>query len=219
VERRGSKSRPAERAPAAGAIERAVGVRDVPASVRALGSLPAIDYADLFTLATPSEATPEGWARAMFGNVPSPVERLIWRGLLGLRLAEGRSPATVGGWRIGARGTDWIRLEAASASLTCNLLVQTAEGQVSLATFLQYERRLGRRIWPPLSAIHRRLVPGVLRDAAARVSRRSIKDFDPAGPGGSRGGWRLGRPPGPGGRTAAGGRRPCRAGWRRCSRR
>ena len=37
----------------------------------------------------------------MFGSVPSPAERLIWRGLLGLRLARGRSPATVGGWRIG----------------------------------------------------------------------------------------------------------------------
>jgi hypothetical protein len=72
-----------------------------------------MDYADLFvlTLPTPAAATPEGWARAMFGNVPSPAERLIWRVLLGLRLACGRSSATVGGWRIGGRGTDWIRLE------------------------------------------------------------------------------------------------------------
>jgi hypothetical protein len=64
----------------------------------------------------------------MFGSVPSPAERLIWRGLLGLRLARGRSPATVGGWRIGARGADWIRLETASPSLSCNLLVHTGDG-------------------------------------------------------------------------------------------
>jgi hypothetical protein len=70
--------------------ERIVGTENIPESVRALGSLPAIDYADLFTLSTPAEATPEGWARAMFGNVPSLGERLIWRGLLGLRLARGR---------------------------------------------------------------------------------------------------------------------------------
>ncbi len=150
-----------------------LGTRNVPESVRSLGSLPAIDYADLFTLHTNAEVAPERWARAMFGNVPSPVERLIWRWLLGLGLARGRSPATVGGWRIGGRGTDWIRLEAASATLRCNLVVLTGDGRVSLATFLHYDRRLGHAIWPPLSAIHRRLVPGVLRGAATRAARPS----------------------------------------------
>jgi hypothetical protein len=152
-------------------VESTRGPKNIPESVFGLGSLPAIDYADLFTLSTPAEATPERWARAMFGNVPGPGELLIWRGLLGLRLARGRSPATVGGWRIGGRGADWIRLEAASAALSCNLVVQTGDGRVSLATFLRYERRWGRRLWPPLSAIHRRLVPGVLRNAAIRVGQ------------------------------------------------
>jgi hypothetical protein len=151
-------------------IESTVGPQNIPAGVRALGSLPTIDYADLFTLRTLAEATPERWARAMFGNVPSPAERLIWRGLLGLRLARGRSPDTVGGWRIGGRGADWIRLETASAALSCNLVVQTGDGRVSLATFLHYDRRLGRALWRALSAIHRRLVPGVLRDAATRAA-------------------------------------------------
>jgi hypothetical protein len=158
-----------------------LGTRDVPASVRALGSLPAIDYADSFTLHTNAEATPERWARAMFGNVPSPGELLIWRGLLGLRLARGRSAATVGGWRIGGRGADWIRLETASAALSCNLVVQTGSGRVSLATFLHYDRRLGAGLWPPLSAIHRRLVPGVLRSAATRAATPSAGPS--AGPG------------------------------------
>lgn len=152
-------------------VESTRGTGNISESVRALGSLPVIDYADLFTLSTPARATPEGWARAMFGNVPSLGERLIWRGLLGLRLARGRSPATVGGWRIGGRGADWIRLEVASGFLTCNLLVQTADGRVSLATFLHYDRWLGRRLWPPLSAVHRRLVPGVLLGAESRVGR------------------------------------------------
>jgi hypothetical protein len=151
-------------------VESAVGTNDIPESVRALGSLPEVDYADLFTLSTDTEATPEQWARAMFGDVPNLAELLIWRGLLGLRLDRGRSPATVAGWQIGGRGDDWIRLEAASWFLTCNLLVQTAEGRVSLVTFLHYDRSLGRSVWPPLSAIHRRLVPGLLRDAATRAA-------------------------------------------------
>ncbi len=150
-------------------VESFVGANDIPESVRVLSSLPGVDYADLFTLTTDTEATPEQWARAMFGDIPSLPELLIWRGLLGLRLCWGRSPVTVAGWQIGERGGDWIRLEAASAFLACNLVVQTAEGRVSLATLLHYDRRLGRSLWPPLSAIHRWMVPGLLRDAATRT--------------------------------------------------
>jgi hypothetical protein len=152
----------------------AVGTRDIPAAIRALCSLPDVDYGDLFTLDTDTDTdtTPEQWARAMFGDVPGAAELLIWRGLLGLRLSPGRSPGTVAGWRIGGQGGDWIRLEAASWFLSCNLLIQTAAGQVSLATLLHYDRRLGRGMWTPLSAVHRRVVPGLLRDAAARVAKR-----------------------------------------------
>ena len=132
-------------------------------------SLPRVDYADRFSLATDAGAGPEQWARAMFGDVPSAGEVLIWRVVLGLRLSRGRSPATVAGWRIGGRGTDWIRLEAASWFLGANLVVQATDGEVSLGTFVRYERRLGRYLWPPLSAVHRFLVPRVLRDADARV--------------------------------------------------
>jgi hypothetical protein len=148
--------------------------KQVPGSVRELSSLPDPDYADLFTMSTDTEANPEQWARAMFGDVPSHAEVAIWRVLLGLRLAAGRSPETVAGWRIGGRGADWIRLETASWFLTANLLVQTADGQVSLATFLSYDRYPGRWVWPPLSAIHRRLVPGVLLGAARRLLPRAI---------------------------------------------
>jgi hypothetical protein len=146
-----------------GSVDSVVGTRNLPGYVRALSSLPEIDYADRFTLRTEVEATPEQWARAMFGDVPSVVELLIWRGLLGLQLSSGRSSATVAGWRIGDRGDDWLRLEAASWFLTGNFLVQTAAGRVSLGTFLRYDRRLGSCVWPPLSTIHRRLIPGVLR--------------------------------------------------------
>jgi hypothetical protein len=147
----------------------AVGTPNVPQSVRALRSMPDFDYIDHFTLATDADATPEQWARAMFGDVPSIAEQLIWRGLLQLRLSPDRSSATVAGWRIGGRGPDWVRLEAASWFLTGNFLVKAAGGRVSLTTVLRYDRRLGRRLWPPLSAFHRLLVPGLLRGAAARV--------------------------------------------------
>jgi hypothetical protein len=166
---------------AEGTVESAVGTHNVPASVRGLSSLEDIDYADQFTLATDVQATPEQWARAMFGDVPSAAERFIWRDLLGVRLRRGRSPATVAGWLIGGRGDDWIRLDAASWFLSGNLLVTTAGGRVSLATFLRYDRRLGRVVWPPLSGVHRRVVPGVLRAAAVRLARRQRRLSAPGG--------------------------------------
>lgn len=159
----------------AGFVGSAVGTHNIPESVRALSSLPDIDYADHFTLSTDADATPEQWARAMFGDVPSLAERFVWRGLLRLRLSRGRSPATVAGWRIAERGEDWIRLEAASWFLTGNLVVRATDGRVSLGTFLRYDRRLGRSVWPPLSAVHRRLVPGVLRDAAAKIDDHELR--------------------------------------------
>ena len=147
----------------------AVGTHNVPESARALSSVPDFDYVDHFSLVTDAHATPEQWARAMFGDVPSIGQQAIWRGLLQLRLSRGRSPDTVAGWRIGGRGPDWLRLEAASWFLTANLIVRAADGRVSLTTVLRYERRVGHHVWPRLSAVHRQLIPGVLRGAAASI--------------------------------------------------
>jgi hypothetical protein len=142
-------------------------------TTRSLDSLAAIDYADLFTVDTTAEATPEQWARAMFGHVPSAAQIFIWRWLLGLRLSRGgRSPETVAGWRIGGRGDEWIRLEAASWFLSAGLTVETGGGQVGLRTTVHYDRPIGRVVWPPCSAVHRRLVPGVLRTAAVKIQGR-----------------------------------------------
>ena len=144
-------------------------VRAATASDRAISSLERIDYADRYTLVTDVHATPERWARAMFGDVPSAAERFIWRGLLGLRLDRRRSPDTVGGWRVGGRGADWIRLEATSWFLRGNLLVRTAGDRVTWTTCLHHRRAWGRVVWPPLSVVHRRLVPPVLRSAEERL--------------------------------------------------
>ncbi|MDT0308740.1 hypothetical protein RM780_17485 [Streptomyces sp. DSM 44917] len=86
--------------------------RGGPEAVHAPSSLPRIDYAGHFSGPTGAEATPERWARAMFGDVPGPLERLIWRGFLGLRLRQGPSPDTVAGWRVAERGEAEGRVRA-----------------------------------------------------------------------------------------------------------
>lgn len=147
-----------------------VGVDNLPDPIRELSSLPVISYADQFTVTTSETASPEQWARAMFGDVPNFGEIFIWRVLLAIRLAPGKSPDTVAGWRISDRGDDWIRLEANSWFLSANLIVHLAPEQVSLTTLLSYDRLPARVSWPALSPIHRRLCPRVMRDAVAGVA-------------------------------------------------
>lgn len=139
----------------------------VPEAIRSLSAMADPDYVDVFTLtaAGACDWSPEQWARAMFGDVPSVTELAIWRGLLGLRLTRRPSPDYVAGWKIADRGADWLRLEAGSWFLTGHFVVRTGEGQVSLATICQYDRRLAAWLWTPLSAVHRRLAPGLLLDA------------------------------------------------------
>ncbi|GII75454.1 hypothetical protein Sru01_04360 [Sphaerisporangium rufum] len=152
-----------------GAAVSTVGTERLPAPVRALSSLSRIDYADHFVLPTDAAATAERWARVMFGDRPDAVELFLWRGLLGLRLGRTVSADTVAGWRIGERGDGWIRLEATSWFLAADLVVQATGDSVALGTFLRYDRRPAHLLWPPLSLLHRRLVPGVLRKAASRI--------------------------------------------------
>jgi hypothetical protein len=153
-----------------GPVTGLVGLSVLPADVLARSPL-AADYVDHFSLPVDTRANPEQYARAMFGDVPSAAEVFIWRGLLQLRLSKGVSPHSVAGWRIAESSPDWIRLHAQSHSLTVHLVVSASSDQLELTTLVKYDRRLGRWAWDPLSAVHRRLAPSLLVNAAARVSR------------------------------------------------
>lgn len=107
----------------------------------------------------------------MLGDVPDLGERFIFQGLLRLRLAVGPSSDSVAGFAVAARSDEWILLRARSTLLTCHLLIQAQPEQVSLATVMRYHRRLGAMAWTPVSAVHRRLAAGLLRDAAAKLAR------------------------------------------------
>ncbi|WP_252435615.1 hypothetical protein [Pseudonocardia humida] len=139
----------------------------VPDAVRGLGAMTDPDYLDVFTLTTGDAAdwTPEQWARAMFDDVAGWQGQVLFRVLLGLRLARRRSPEHVAGWRIDERGADSVRLAAKSWFLTARLVVRVTDGRVSLATFMHYDRALAARIWGPTSARHRAAAPGLLREA------------------------------------------------------
>jgi hypothetical protein len=156
----------------AAAVDRAVGTQTLPEPVLRLSSLSRIDYSDWFRLMTDVSATPEEWARAMFGNVPNATELFIWRGLMGFQVRRERSPDLVAGWPITSRSTTSIGLQTASWFIAGNLVVHVAERRVSLGTFLRYDRGLARLVWAPLSAVHRRVAPRLLGAAEASLFRR-----------------------------------------------
>lgn len=146
-------------------------VRRVTVPEPSFGAMDRVDYGDCFVLTTDVAATPERWARALFGDNATPGERFIWGGLLGLQLRDGLSPDTVAGWRIDGRGGQWLRMATASWFLQANLVVTTSDGAVSLTTLIGYRKAVGRLWWPPLSVLHRRLVP-LLFGRAEALARR-----------------------------------------------
>ncbi|WP_188712393.1 hypothetical protein [Microbacterium faecale] len=111
----------------------------------------------------------ETWARAIFGDVPDRGQRFIFHTLLRYRLTGGPSSSTIAGWPIVGRGETWVRLENQSASTVCHLIVDTDRASVSLTTLTYYRKSLGAWVWRPLSRVHRRLAPGLLRDAVRAI--------------------------------------------------
>ena len=147
-------------------VSSAVELRDVPESFRRLDTLTRPDYVDLFTTTAigASRWSAEEWARAALEDTPTGRSApLLWR-RLGLRLGPA-SPDHVQGWKIAARGDDWIRIEAESWFMTAHAIVRVDHDEVSVALFLRYDRPVAALIWPPVSVMHRRAVPVMLRQA------------------------------------------------------
>jgi hypothetical protein len=149
------------------AVSAVVGWRDVPEGIRRINTLANPDYADVFTIASreAKDYSPEEWARATLEHTPTGRSApLLWR-FIGLRLGPQPSSHHVQGWSITGRGGDWIRLETASWFMTANAVLKVDDGQVSFALFVRYDRPIAAVIWPPVSVIHRRAMPTLVRQA------------------------------------------------------
>lgn len=160
--------------------------RNIPEVIRSLSGMDSPDYIDLFTVTTngAADASAEQWSRTAIEDVAGLGGQFIWRGVLGLRLRPRPSTERVGGWKIAGRGEGWIRLEASSWFLTAHCVIRLDDGQLSVGTFIRYDRPIAALIWVPASAVHRRLMPGLLHQTVrrqARLSDRALQgNHDPA---------------------------------------
>jgi hypothetical protein len=89
-----------------------------------------------------------------------------------LRLDPQPSPDRVAGWRIDGSGEGWIRLHAGSWWGRAQLIVQNGPEHLGLTTVMAYDHPAARGIWGAASAVHRRVVPGLLLGTRKALGRR-----------------------------------------------
>lgn len=144
-----------------------------PSEVISLSGLAENDYSDAFSASLDAGAVPsapEEWSRLLLEGPAAPMRwflRVGWRTALGLKLGPNDSPDHVLGWRIGGRGPGWVRLEQESRLLRAALVTRVEGGRLTQATFVRYRNRFAPLIWAPVSVLHRRIVPHLLRRATS----------------------------------------------------
>jgi hypothetical protein len=131
------------------------------------------DYTDHFEapITAARDRTPEQWARAVFEDAPGPLRGLFassFRYGLGLRLGPRTSPEHVLGWEIVDRQPDSITLESRSWFLTSRLVFRAEGSCLTQSTLVHYDRRIATVLWPPVSILHRQIVPRLLARAGSR---------------------------------------------------
>jgi hypothetical protein len=150
-----------------GAVSAVVGSANVPEPIRSVDTLAHPSYADAFTIRTSGAGatSAEAWARTILERTPTGRSApRLWR-LLGLRLGPRPSPEHVQGWWIAERGDRWIRLATSSRCMTAHAIVRVDEHEVTLALSIRADHPVAAMLWPPVAILHRRAVPGMLRQA------------------------------------------------------
>ncbi|MGA7051038.1 MAG: hypothetical protein WBZ37_07140 [Mycobacterium sp.] len=159
------------------------GVRqiEVPIALRALCTLPRIDYADTFVLETrPGDArTPEEWARAILEGAPAAlrIKLLLGWSAIGLKVTYGHSARAVLGWEVRASGPEFVLLGADSRiGMPGQLLFKPERDVLVFATFVQQDNSVARGVWAATESTH---VP-VVRNLLEQAGRRFVPAHGPS---------------------------------------
>jgi hypothetical protein len=140
--------------------------------IRALSTLPVIDYADAFAVTggPAGERTPEQWARAVLSQAPRRTRVKLVGGwtLLGLRLGIRPVGDRVLGWRIRRSTPEFLLLGAGSClGLPAELLFRREPDGLLFATFVRQRSRFARVLWPRVVPGHQEIVRSLLAHGAA----------------------------------------------------
>ncbi|AEM84713.1 DUF2867 domain-containing protein [Streptomyces violaceusniger] len=143
----------------------------VPGALAARDDLTGAHYASAFALPVPRAGalTAEQWVRAVFEGTPAPLRRFLvlgWTLGLGLRLGPRTSPRHVLGWAVSDAADHSLTLTARSSLVLTHNVVAVEDARVLWATFVRFDRPVGRPLWALAAPVHHRPVPRLLRRAA-----------------------------------------------------
>ncbi|BDX32025.1 hypothetical protein TUM20985_25720 [Mycobacterium antarcticum] len=146
---------------------------DPPPEVRALSSLPRVDYADAFLVQgdAPPDWTARRWAGAVLEEPPAELRATLASGWAALGLKSVTSADSVSGWSVRRVDTDSLLLGRRSRiGMPGELLfTRRPEGMV-FATFVQHRTAVTRPLWASVKSGHVRTVRALLERAARAAS-------------------------------------------------
>jgi hypothetical protein len=146
---------------------------DVPLPARSSQQLAQHDYEDAYEIAAPAAeaVSAEQWARSVFEGAVAlaPLLHLGWSLYCRLDLAARGSRGAVLGWRIVDRTPEVVVLDADGSSVHAQLVIWTTSSTLNFSTFVHYKNRGGRLLFTSIKALHRRLVPYLLKRAVNAV--------------------------------------------------
>jgi hypothetical protein len=146
---------------------------DVPASVRALSTLPRIDYCDafLFDIGSRRGESAEDLIRDVLEGAPLTVRTQLLSGwsTIGLKVGSG-SEGSVPGWDVRRSMPDHVLLGADSRiGMPGELLLKKEDGALLFATFVAQRNLIARAVWTVTEPVHVRVVRDLLGQAGRRL--------------------------------------------------
>lgn len=139
-------------------------------SIRALSTLPRVDYADTFLMGTGGhpDRTADEWAREILENAPAKTRAELLAGWSALGLKSTDSEESVLGWKIRRRTPESVLLGRDSRiGMPGELLFALSPDGLRFATFVHHRTGATRALWAAVEGTHVRTVLGLL-DRAAR---------------------------------------------------
>ncbi|PXX11255.1 hypothetical protein C8E89_103344 [Mycolicibacterium moriokaense] len=146
---------------------------DLPSSVRALSTLPRVDYCDafLFDVGAAHDECAEDLIREILEGAPLAVRTQLLSGwsAIGLKVGAG-SARSILGWEIRRTEPAHVLLGAESRiGMPGELLLRKQDDALLFATFVAQRNLVARAVWAITEPVHVRVVRDILAQASLRL--------------------------------------------------
>jgi hypothetical protein len=149
-----------------------------PETVRKACDFESIDYEDAFEVycVGSDTYTAEDWARDIFLEAPAAVRAFLnkaWSAA-GLK-SRSESFESMLKSRVANKSPNIFVLKTYSKlGMDVRVVVYVHESNVGLATFMRFDKFIGRWVWASMAPVHRRIAPYLLAHAIGRRGKSAV---------------------------------------------